>query len=142
MALTADFVPNRRGMEPTRNEFGYPLAPGEVVFRGSIVGLNAAQQIQRVQTGGTVVLLGLSNINYNNAGAATPGPIITPMKGTYGLAVPAAAAANINAPVYATDDSTLTLSSNSGANLPIGTLVGIDLAQVGGAATFVNIIGS
>ena len=138
-ALTADIIPLRRGAEPTRNTFGYPIAPGEKVFRGSIVGINAAGQIQRAQTAGTVILLGLSNLNYDNTGSAVPGPIIVPMKGTWGLVVPAATPSNIQQAVYATDDATCTLASTTGslANLALGTLAGLD-----NGLTFVSIQGS
>ena len=139
VALANDIIPLRRGAEPTRNSFGYPIAPGEKVYRGSIIGLNAAGQLQRAQTAGTILLLGLANQAYDNTASAVAGPIIVPMKGTWGLVVPAATVANILQPVYATDDATCTLSSTTGtvANLALGTLAGLD-----NGLTFVNIQGS
>ena len=138
-ALTQDIIPLRRGIATTRNEFGYPIAPGEKVFRGSIIGLTAAGYVQRAQTAGTVVLLGLSSINYDNTGSAVAGPIVVAMKGTWGLVVPAATAANVQATVYATDDASCTLSSTTGtiANLALGTLAGLD-----NGLTFVSVQGS
>lgn len=135
MALTGDIIPNRRGPPASRNEFGYPLAPGELVYRGSLVGLNATGQVQRLQTAGTVVPLGLSNVNYNNVGSAVVGPTIVPMKGSWALTVPAANVSEIGAAVYASDDGTYTLTA--GSLLQVGTLVGIENGQ-----TFVQILGT
>ena len=134
-ALTGEVRYDRRGT-PARNVFGYPVAPGEKVWLGSLVGINASGQMQRIQTSGTVAFLGLSSQTLDNTASATASSIIVEAgKGTWALPVPSAAPANINAPVYATDDGTLTLSSNALGS--VGTLVGIE-----GGRTFVNLIGS
>jgi hypothetical protein len=136
MALTADVLYNRRG-QPGRNEFGYPLAPGEIVYRGSLVAVNASGQLQRIQTSGSVAFVGMADRQLSNVGnaSALSTPPVTALKGTWGIAVPSATAANINATVYATDDNTLTLTA--GSNLAVGSLVGIE-----NGLTYVQFTGS
>lgn len=143
MALTGDLVLTRRGGAVNRNEFGYPVAAGEVVYRGGLVGLNAAGNIQRIQTtanGGVVVLLGLSDRTLDNTQSAIPSAtLVVPSKGSWGLSVPNATPSNIGAAVYAVDDGTVTLTQNAAAPflLQAGVLSGIEAG-----ATFVTISGS
>jgi uncharacterized membrane protein (DUF2068 family) len=135
MALTADAAYQRRGL-PGRNEFGYPVAAGEKVFRGSIIAVNAAGAVVRVQTAGAVQIIGLADHFLDNSGSASVSTDrVVGLKGTYALTVPSATAANINATVYASDDNTLTLTQ--GTLLAAGVLVGIE-----GGQTFVQMIGS
>jgi hypothetical protein len=135
MALTADANCSRRG-QPGRNEFGYPVAAGEKVFRNSIVAVNAAGDIVRVQTAGAAQIVGLADHFLDNSGSASVSTSqVVGLKGTFALTVPSATAANINATVYASDDSTLTLTA--GTLLAAGTLVGIENGQ-----TYVQMIGS
>lgn len=136
MALLANAQVTRRGRPSNGRTFGYPVAPGETIWGGGLVGLNSSGQMQRLQTVGTVVFVGLADRDLSNAvNAAASSILVEAMKGCFGLTVPSATAANINAPVYATADNVLTLS-NTGAPLQIGTLVGIDNGQ-----TFVAILG-
>lgn len=138
MALAADFNPARRGL-PGRNEFGYPVPAGEMIYLGSLLVLNSAGGVQRVQTAGGVAFAGLSDRNLNNtANAAVSTTDAVARKGTYALVVPSATPANVNAPVYATDDATLTLAQpGSGFTAAVGTLVGIENGQ-----TYVMLAGS
>lgn len=123
-ALVKDAIYSRRG-PPARNEFGYAVAIAEKVFRGSLIALNAAGTMQRIQTAGSLVCVGMAGQNLDNtAGAVASATRIEALKGTWGIPVPAATAANINANVYCTDDGTLTLTV--AANLLVGTLVGIE----------------
>lgn len=133
-ALTADANYSRRG-PPAAGEFGYPLAPGEKVFRGSLVGVNSSGQMIRLQTSTPVAFVGVADRFLDNtAGAAALSvPPVTALKGTWSLTVPAATVSNLHAAVYATDDGTLTLTA--GSNLQVGTLVGIE-----GGQTYVKII--
>jgi hypothetical protein len=124
-ALTSDITRRRRG-PPRGGEYGYPVAPGEQVFRNSLVGINAAGQMQRIQTAGTVAVLGLAAAAYNNTTSAAASPVLVEaLRGIWQLTVPAATPANINAPVYVTDDNTVTLT-NSGGLLVAGALDGFD----------------
>lgn len=136
MALTADANYNRRGMAATRNEFGYPVAPGEKVFRGSLVGLNSSGQMVRMQTGTPVAFVGVADRNLDNsAGGVASATLVVAMKGTWAIPLSGATVSNTNAAVYASDDNTLTLTA--GSLKQVGTLVGIE-----GAATYINILGS
>lgn len=125
MALASDFMPPRKGQRVCH--FGAPIAPGEVVYAGSIVGLNAAFQLQRAQTAGTVALLGLASKRYNNSASANAGPNIEVEQGLWGMVVPGVTAANLRANVYAVDDGTVTLTQNAGSTLLlIGTIAGFE----------------
>jgi hypothetical protein len=136
MALTAGITPARRGAPPTAGTFGGSVAIGEKIFRGGLISWNAAGTLQRLQTSGSVAFAGLASKDYDNtAGTAAASVGVEALKGIYGLTVPSAVFANINASVYATDDGTLTLSSSS-ATL-VGTLVGIENGQ-----TYVKLLGS
>lgn len=135
MALTSGIAINRRG-PPSRNEFGYPVAAGEQIWRGSLCAVNAAGSLQRMQTSGSVAFVGMSEQDFSNVGSATvSAQKIVVRKGTWALTVTGATAANINAPVYASDDGTLTLTA--GSLLQVGTLAGIENGQ-----TYVNLLGS
>ncbi|MDA8049970.1 MAG: hypothetical protein M0002_08190 [Rhodospirillales bacterium] len=138
MALTAGFNIARRG-PGGRNDFGYPVAPGEQIWRGGIVCVNASGQLQRIQTSGSVAAAGVAAQDFSNVGnAAASVTQVVGMRGTYALTVPAATASNIGANVYATDDATLTLTvPATGFTGAIGTLVGID-----GGQTYVQMVGS
>ena len=135
MALLAGVNLDRRGPPPAGG-FGYPVAAGERVFKGGVVAVNAAGSLQRVQTAGSLVIVGIAHRDLDNtAGAAVSDIKVEALKGIYSLTVPSATAANINAAVFATDDATLTLTQ-SGSLLAAGTLVGIESGQ-----TYVKMIG-
>jgi hypothetical protein len=128
MALTAGTNVVRRGRSPA-GEFGYPVAPGERVFRNGLVGINASGQMQRIQTAGCVAFLGVADRDLDNtASSAASGTSVIAQRGIFGLVVPSAAPANINAAVYASDDNTLTLTQNGAAPylLQAGHLSGIE----------------
>lgn len=115
MALTQGTKRYRLGT-PSNGSFGYPVAPGEWVWRGSIVGLNAACQLQRVQTAGTVVVVGLADRDYSNVGNSGPSSdYVQADRGWWNLPLAGVGPANINQPVYATDDNTLSLTPATGA---------------------------
>jgi hypothetical protein len=141
LALSGDVNYARRGPAANRNEFGYAPTSGVVIYRGALLGLTAAGTVQPLQASGSVAFAGLADRASNTAGQPVVQSYVIGLKGTWSLTVPGVTQANIgtylNVPVYATDDNTLTLSSNSGANLQIGTVAGIDNGQ-----TYVNIAGS
>ncbi len=138
MALTQGTKIYRLG-PPAQGSFGYQVAPGEQVWRGSIVALNGNGQIQRVQTAGSLVVVGLCSQDYNNTGSAAASPdYVQVERGWWNIAV-TAKPANVNAPVYATDDATVTLTppiagiaapANTG-NGTIGSLSFTSPAQIG-----------
>ena len=136
-ALAADAIYRRRGPAIVRNEFAYSLAAGEKCFRGSHLATNAAGNLVRVQTAGSVTYQGIADRTLDNTGsAAVSVDKVTPMKGTWVIPVPGATVANIGATVYATDDGTLTLTQ-SGSLLTVGVLRGFD-----GGLTCIDIVGS
>jgi hypothetical protein len=138
MALSAGLYVSRRGAA-RGNDFGYPVAPGEKVWRGGICCLNSAGYIVRPQTAGALVAVGIADRDLDNTASASPsGTSVVATRGCWGLTVPSATPANVEAPVYATDDGTLTLAQpGSGFTGQIGTLSGIDNGQ-----TYILIIGS
>jgi hypothetical protein len=110
MALTANKKLLRRG-PPTQGAFGYQVAPGEQIWGGGIVALNSAGTLQRVQTAGSVVVVGLASKDYSNVGNASPSQdYVGVERGWWQMAVPGATPADIDEPVYATADDTLTLT--------------------------------
>jgi hypothetical protein len=130
MALTSDAKPQRRGQRFGRSDFGYPVAPGETIYRGGIVCLNSSGEMVRPQTTGAVVFAGLATATYNNASSAAAGPTIVAERGSYALTVASATISDLGKPVYATDDNTFTLTAPStGFTASIGTLTGIENGQ-------------
>ncbi len=133
MSLSTGITIARRG-PPRNGEFGYPVAPGEKVFSGGAVGLNAAGQMVRPQTSGCVVLIGIADRTLDNsASAVASDERVVAMRGTFALAVTGGTASKITAAVYASDDNTFTVT-NSGSLLAVGTLAGIE-----GSQTYVQI---
>ena len=137
-ALTADNNLYRRGAPANGGTFGYPVAAGEKVFKGGIVGLNSAGAMQRPQTAGTVVLVGVADRTLDNsAGAAVSTIAVEAQRGTFKMPVTSALAVNINGTVYASDDATLQLTNGGTlALLPFGTIAGIEAG-----ATYVKVNG-
>ena len=126
MALTGNIAPARRGYSRGA-AFGYPIAPGEVIYTGGLTGINASGQAQRIQTAGTVAFIGLAQGGASNVGNSAAGNTVVGQMDCYRLTVPSATVANIGAPVYATDDNTLTLTKPSaGFEGVVGYLAGID----------------
>jgi hypothetical protein len=138
MALSSGTLITRRGA-PRGNDYGYPAAPGVKIWRGGHLGLNAAGQVQPIQTAGSVSYAGIADRDYDNSASSVAGDNVIALRGCYKLVVPSAVFASINEPVYAVDDGTLTLTQNGSAPylLQAGVLNGID-----NGATFVLIQGS
>nr|WP_294547668.1 hypothetical protein [uncultured Rhodopila sp.] len=114
MALTA-FNPLQRRGPLGPGSYGYQVAAGEQIWGGGIVGLNAAGTLQRAQTAGTVVLVGIAERDYSNVGVATVSPDwVVVNRGFWVMPVAGATAALIDQPVYATDDGTATMSVPGG----------------------------
>jgi hypothetical protein len=139
MALTADANYPFRGPEPSRNQFGYAPSASAVIYRGALLAMTAAGTLQPIQMSGGVVFAGLADRASNTPQQPVVVAFVVGRKGTIGIAVPTVTQANIgtylNAPVYATDDGTVTLTQAS--NLQIGTLIGMD-----NGLTYINILGS
>jgi hypothetical protein len=111
MALTAGITPNRRGAPPTSGIFGGPVAAGEKIWRGGMLGFTITGALQRIQTAGCVSFAGMASKDYDNtAGSAAASVGMEALKGTFALTVPGATYANLYDPVYATDDGTFTLA--------------------------------
>ncbi len=138
MALTQGISPPRRGAPPYGGTFGGEVPAGETIWRGGLLCWNAAGQLQRLQTAGAVSFAGMANRDYNNSTGAPVSVGMEGLKGTFGLTVPTATPANINANVYAIDDGTLTLTlPTTGFTGIVGTLAGIENGQ-----TYVKLLGS
>ena len=136
MALTAGFAPRRYGQAPTSSTFAYKVRAGVRIYEGAMVGLDSSGNLVPVNTAGAVAVsfAGLASRTYDNsANGSASADKVEVLRGTYQIAVPSAAAANLNAPVYATDDNTFTLTA--GSNLQVGTLAGFD-----GAQTYVRLL--
>lgn len=138
MALTQGTKVDRRG-PPWPGEYGYYVAPGEQIWRGSLCGLNAAGQLVRWQTPTAVAFAGIAMSDYSNVGNAAASPErVAVARGIWAIPVPSVAPANLNATVYAVDDNTLTLTVGTGIEaIPVGTVNGIE-----GAVTYVKLMGS
>jgi len=93
--------------------FGGLVAAGEQIWRGGMICWNAGGALQRLQTAGSVSFAGMASKDYNNTASAVAAcsPPMEALKGVYALTVPNAGFANIEQPVYATDDNTFTLSN-------------------------------
>jgi hypothetical protein len=135
MALTSGVERIRRGARGiTGGEFGYPIAPNEIIWKSGLIGINSAGQLQRIQTAGTVAFVGLASANYDNSsnssayppsGVGQPPYPVTGELGTYCFTVEGATFADIKATVYAIDDDTVTVTDTGGL-LAVGMLAGID----------------
>lgn len=122
MALTSGYGPQRRGAPPASGSvFGGLVAAGEQIWRGGMIAWNAAGTLQRLQTAGSVAFAGLAAKDFYNAGTvAACSPPMEALKGVFALSVPGAAYANINQPVFATDDNTFTLTGTLAATFALG----------------------
>lgn len=137
-ALIAELNLLRRGVPPSGTNFGYPVAAGEKVYKGSIVGVNAAGGLQRPQTAGTVALVGVADRSLDNTASAAVSTIsVEAQRGVYKMPVASASFGNIGGTVYAADDGTLYLTNGGTLGfLPFGTIVGIEAG-----ATYVKVNG-
>lgn len=127
--LAADRVIPERKIAPGP-EFPHMVAAGFRLFRNSITAVCAD---------GTVVPAGSATTQYDNTGAAglvpdiDTAPGVWIRKGCWALPFDVAPTwANVNAPVYAVDDETVTLTENAGTEaapanrLQVGTLAGLE----------------
>ena len=134
MALTADRKLDLREYPPV--EYGYQVQVGARVFRGSIVAICSDFTLIPAGTVGTpaaVALVGIAERQEaNTPGVGIPSSLNAPIavrcrRGSFQLPFDVAPPASaINAPVYAVDDQTVSLSNNGGARLQLGTLEGFD----------------
>ena len=131
MALTKNVAYQRRG--PARGDnFGYYVAPGEVIYAGSLFGVNAAGYAVRIQTAGIVQFVGMALNGVDNSAGSTPSAVaVVASQDTWALTIAAGGTpSNINAKVYATDDNTLTLAQpGAGFTGVVGYFQGIDNGQ-------------
>ena len=117
MALTANVKVARRG-PPGRGSFGYQVAAGEKIWGGGAVALNAAGTLQRVQTAGSLVAVGLATRDYDNSASAAISPDwVEVERGYFMLPVTGATPSLVDQNVYATDDNTFTMSVPGGGSL-------------------------
>lgn len=137
MALSADRKIDWR-LSPRRIGFAYPVAAGYRVFRNSLVTILQNGTLVPAGTASppspAVRVEGLAEHMQDNTATGTmlppeiagPAPVLC-NKGSFALPFDVApTAAALGAPVYAIDDQTVSLSSNSGARLQAGVLDGFD----------------
>jgi hypothetical protein len=110
------------------SSFGYQVPAGAHVYAGQLLMMTAATLVQPLGVAGGVAFAGIASSELNNVGVTTASSSYVEVKRDIVIqaVVPGAIAANLGAPVYATDDITYTLSSNSGANVQVGTLAGFE----------------
>jgi hypothetical protein len=108
--------------------FGYQVPAGIHVYAGQLLMLTAASLVQPLGVAGGVAFAGIASSELNNVGVTTTSTGYVECKRDIVIqaVVPGAVPANVGAPVYATDDITYTLSSNSGANVQVGILAGFE----------------
>ncbi|MXV43913.1 hypothetical protein GS501_02450 [Saccharibacter sp. 17.LH.SD] len=146
MALKSDRPVSEKNV-PHGPEFGHSVASGFRVYRGSLVAVCADGTI--VPAGSTntpsppVAIVGIARQFKDNspAGSTLNGDMVGPhpiwvKKGCFALPFDTAPSwANVNQPVYAIDDETVSLShegsssgesSSSGSRLQVGTLAGFE----------------
>jgi len=143
MALSADRALDRLATSPRTPEFGGTVAAGFTVYRGSIAVVCADGTIVpagSVNTPATMVaVLGIAEhqqinaANFPGVGAFVGGSNpVKCEKGAWALPFDTAPTwANLNAPVYAIDDQTVSLTetpSGGSARLQVGTLIGFDFS--------------
>jgi hypothetical protein len=142
MALSADRKLDSRTTWPV--EYGYLVAPGSIVYRGSIAAITAAFTIVPAGGPGAEVIVGISERQMNGTPPAQGAPVsglqpTTPIyvkcrKGSFMLPFDAAPPASaIGTPVYAIDDQTVSLSNGAvgggaATRLQCGVLEGFDQA--------------
>lgn len=127
MALTSNITVSRRG--PRRGcAFAYGIMANEIIYTGSLLLVNAAGNVGRIQTiGAAGKFVGIANGGFNNIGGVAGAANITASQDEIMVSIPAATTANINQAVYATDDGTYTLTlPGSGFVGIVGYLIGID----------------
>lgn len=128
----ANLTANRNLPERMSKRFGYGVKAGVHIFRDAIVAVTAAGLALKPGDAGAVAIVGLADTEADNTAGADGALRVIPRRGIFPLTVPAADHASIGAPVYCTDDNTLTLTAST--NLKVGTLVGIE-----GGQTYVEI---
>lgn len=136
-ALTANVSRDRRG-PPGHGTFGYPVAAGEKVYAGSLLGITSGGNVQRFQTSGSVAFVGMADRALDNSsGAAASDVKVEALRGTYQITVPSAVPADINKTVYVTTDNDVTLTNTGGTLTACGTLAGIESGK-----TYVKLLGA
>lgn len=121
--LTAD----RNLQERLSRRFGYKVKAGVRIYRDAILAVTAAGLLVKPGDAGAVAVVGLAPTAGDNTNGADGDIVLEPRRGIFPLTVPTATHAHIKAPVYCTDDNTLTLTAST--NLAVGTLVGIENGQ-------------
>ena len=112
MALSAN-AKLRERMAP--GEFAYAPAAGVTVYEGALLALNAAGTVQPIQAAGSLVFAGIADGQRVNSPSGADVRPVRCRKGIWALTVAGATAANVGAPVYATDDNTVGLGGTSAA---------------------------
>ena len=123
--------------------FGYGIAALKHVYAGSMLAIDASNNVQPIVAGTNLAFAGVSNAEFDNSASATPalltnGSHVTAMRDTVvkipvsGVGTSTVTGLNIGQTVYALDDASCSLGSTtvSGGNtltlLAVGTLAGLE----------------
>lgn len=125
-AATQDRNTQRRNAD----QFSFPVKANTVIFAGTLVALNAGKAIP---SDGLVAhqVVGVADDAADNTGGAD-GAVSVPVRRRAAFRFSnsssgdAISLANVGAPCYAVDDSTVALTSNSGARPVAGTISDVD----------------
>lgn len=120
MAAVSDILRKRRLL----SQFSYPVLAGVKIFAGSLVGITANLAAVPVGHVSCVAVVGFSEGTVDNRDLPTGASQIGISKGTFHVELPGATPADIGKAVFATDDSTFTLTA--GTALKAGILAAID----------------
>lgn len=126
MALTANKEVNRYVDQEIRE---YLVEANVKIYKGAILGLSASGHAQPVVAVDNK-FIGIAYESSDNTGGADGAKKVRAyVAGDFEYAIASLTVANLRAPVYASADDTLTLTSTS--NTYVGILVGVPSAGVG-----------
>lgn len=128
MAATYDRSLQLRGGSD-RASYGYRPAQGVRIFRNAIVAVTANLEAVPAGHADAVAVVGVAEGGMDNRTGEANDRFVYVRRGVFRLDMETATAANINAPVFASDDDTLLLTNENG-ELQVGTIDAIDAEGV------------
>lgn len=107
--------------------FGYPVKAGMTIYGRALVGLTAAGLAVPVGHADCVAFAGIAVARVDNSSGVDGAQTAEVQRDVRGFTF-AATPADLNKPVYATDDATLTLTANGA--LKVGVIVSTDADRI------------
>lgn len=108
--------------------FGYPVAANTRIFGRALVALTAAGLAVPVGATDGIAFAGIAKESIDNLAGGDGEKTVTVLRDVRGFVFDATAS-DLNKPVYATDDETLTLTAGGNA-MRVGVIVGIGDGRV------------